>query len=49
MHVPTFIERERDNGELSAAEIQEFINGYTSGEIPEYQASAFAMAVFFLG
>ena len=49
MHVPTFIERKRDGGELSAADIQEFIRGYTSGEIPDYQASAFAMAVFFRG
>ena len=49
MHVPTFIERKRDGAELSSAEIQEFIRGYTSGEIPDYQASAFAMAVFFRG
>ena len=49
MHVPTFIERKRDGGELSAAEIQEFIRGYTSGEIPDYQASALAMVVFFRG
>ena len=49
MHVPTFIERKRDGAELSGAEIQEFIRGYTSGEIPDYQASAFAMAVFFRG
>ena len=49
MHVPTFIERKRDGGELSAAEIEEFIRGYTRGEIPDYQASAWAMAVFFRG
>jgi pyrimidine-nucleoside phosphorylase len=49
MHVPTFIERKRDGGELSAAEIEEFIRGFTSGEIPEYQASAWAMAVYFRG
>ena len=49
MHVPTFIERKRDGVELSAAEIGEFIHGYTSGAIPDYQASAFAMAVFFRG
>ena len=49
MHVPTFIERKRDGAELSSAEIQEFIRGYTNGEIPDYQASAFAMAVFFRG
>ncbi|MEO7318178.1 MAG: thymidine phosphorylase [Chthoniobacteraceae bacterium] len=49
MHVPTFIERKRDGGELATADIEEFIRGYTSGEIPDYQASAFAMAVFFRG
>ena len=49
MHVPTFIERKRDGAELGAAEIAEFIRGYTAGEIPDYQASAFAMAVFFRG
>ena len=49
MHVPTFIERKRDGAELGAGEIAEFIRGYTAGEIPDYQASAFAMAVFFRG
>ncbi len=49
MHIPTFIERKRDGAELDAAEIAEFIRGYTAGEIPDYQASAFAMAVFFRG
>ena len=49
MHVPTFIERKRDGAELDSAEIAEFIRGYTAGEIPDYQASAFAMAVFFRG
>lgn len=49
MHVPTFIEKKRDGAELSAVEIGEFIRGYTSGEIPDYQASAWAMAVFFRG
>lgn len=49
MHVPSFIERKRDGGELSAAEIEEFIDDFTRGEIPEYQASAWAMAVFFRG
>jgi pyrimidine-nucleoside phosphorylase len=49
MHIPTFIERKRDGGELDSAEIAEFIRGYTAGEIPDYQASAFAMAVFFRG
>ncbi len=49
MHVPSFIERKRDGAELSSEEIGEFIRGYTAGEIPDYQASAFAMAVFFRG
>jgi pyrimidine-nucleoside phosphorylase len=49
MHVPTFIEKKRDGGELTAAEIEEFIRGYTGSEIPDYQASAWAMAVYFKG
>jgi pyrimidine-nucleoside phosphorylase len=49
MHVPSFIEQKRDGFELSATEIAEFIRGFTLGEIPDYQASAWAMAVFFRG
>ncbi|MEO7318024.1 MAG: thymidine phosphorylase [Chthoniobacteraceae bacterium] len=49
MHVPSFIEKKRDGRELVPAEIAEFIRDYTSGEIPDYQASAWAMAVFFRG
>ncbi|MEQ1858587.1 MAG: thymidine phosphorylase [Chthoniobacteraceae bacterium] len=49
MHVPTFIERKRDGHALTAEEIAEFIRGYASGEIPDYQAAAWAMAVFFRG
>jgi len=32
---------------LSEEEIQFFIEGYTKGEIPDYQASAMAMAIYF--
>jgi pyrimidine-nucleoside phosphorylase len=49
MHAPTFIERKRDGFEHDPAEIEEFIRGFTAGEIPEYQAAAWAMAVFFRG
>jgi pyrimidine-nucleoside phosphorylase len=49
MHIPTFIEKKRDGQELSAEEIAEFIRGYTSGEVPDYQAAAWAMAVYFKG
>ena len=34
------IKRKRDGGELSDEEISFFIDGYVSGEIPDYQASA---------
>jgi pyrimidine-nucleoside phosphorylase len=43
------IERKRDGGELAADEIRELVLGYTCGEIPEYQMSAFLMAVYFRG
>jgi len=43
------IQRKRDGGELSGEEIDLFVRGYARGEIPDYQASALAMAVFFRG
>jgi pyrimidine-nucleoside phosphorylase len=49
MHVPSLIEKKRDGAELSAAEIKELIADFTRGEIPDYQMSAWAMAVFFRG
>ncbi len=49
MHVPGIIEKKRDGGELTAGEINELISHFTSGEVPDYQMSAFAMAVFFSG
>lgn len=49
MHVPTFIERKRDGHPLTPGEIAEFIDGYSRGEIPDYQAAAWAMAVYFRG
>jgi pyrimidine-nucleoside phosphorylase len=49
MHVPTFIERKRDGKQLAAAEIAEFIAGYATGAVPDYQAAAWAMAVYFNG
>jgi pyrimidine-nucleoside phosphorylase len=49
MHVPTFIERKRDGLELSSEEIAEFIRDYTSGHVADYQAAAWAMAVYFRG
>lgn len=49
MHVPTLIEKKRDGGELSAEEIEFLIGEFTDDKIPEYQMSAWAMAVFFRG
>jgi pyrimidine-nucleoside phosphorylase len=43
------IVRKRDGGELSSAEIEGLIAGFTRGEIPDYQMSAFLMAVYFRG
>ena len=43
------IERKRDGGELEADELAELVLGYTRGEIPDYQMSAFLMAVYFRG
>ncbi len=49
MHIPTLISRKREGEELSTREIRDLIAGYTSGGVPDYQMSAFAMAVFFKG
>jgi pyrimidine-nucleoside phosphorylase len=43
------IERKRNGEELPADEIAELILGYARGEIPDYQLSAFCMAVYFRG
>jgi len=49
MHIPSLIEKKRDGGRLEDAEIDELIAAYSSGAVPDYQMSAFAMAVFFRG
>lgn len=49
MHVPTLIARKRDGEALAPSEIEDFVNAYTAGEVPDYQMSAFAMAVYFQG
>lgn len=43
------IHRKREGHALTDDEIREFIRGYTKGEIPDYQAAALLMAVFFQG
>lgn len=43
------IEKKRDGHPLSEQEINEFILGYASGDIPDYQMAALAMAIYFQG
>ena len=49
MHVPTLISRKREGEELLPDEIAELVSSFTVGEVPDYQMSALAMAVFFKG
>ena len=49
MRVTDIIEKKRDGGDLTKDEIEFFIGGYTRGDIPDYQAAAWCMAVYFRG
>ena len=49
MRMPDIIKKKRDGGVLSDSEIKYFVDGYTNGSIPDYQASALAMAIFYKG
>jgi pyrimidine-nucleoside phosphorylase len=49
MRTVDLIHRKRDGEELDAQEISHLIDAYTKDEIPDYQMSAFLMAVFFAG
>lgn len=47
MRMVDIIAKKRDGGQLSKEEIDFFIKGYTNGDIPDYQASSLAMAIYF--
>ncbi|OQP02811.1 pyrimidine-nucleoside phosphorylase [Geobacillus sp. 44C] len=49
MRMVDLIAKKRDGHALTKEEIEFIIHGYTNGDIPDYQMSAFAMAVFFRG
>jgi pyrimidine-nucleoside phosphorylase len=49
MRVVDIIQVKRDGGALRREEIEHFVAGYVHGEIPDYQAAALAMAVYFRG
>jgi pyrimidine-nucleoside phosphorylase len=49
MHIPSLIERKREGGSLSDGEIRDLIEAFTAGDMPDYQMSALAMAIYFQG
>ena len=49
MRTVDLIQRKRDGEELAPEEIEYLVNGYTCGQIPDYQMSSFLMAVYFSG
>ena len=49
IRVPELIERKRNGGELTAEEMTELVLGFTRGDVPDYQMSAWCMAVYFRG
>jgi pyrimidine-nucleoside phosphorylase len=49
MDTPELIRKKRDGLALTKAEIFDFVQRYTRGEIPDYQASALLMAIYFRG
>jgi len=49
MRMVDLIEKKRDGQPLSKTEINFIIHGYVQGDIPDYQMSAWAMAVYFRG
>ena len=49
MRMYDIIKKKRDGFELSKEEIEFFIKEYTNGSVPDYQASALCMAIFYKG
>ena len=49
MNAAELIQRKRDGAELSAGELSDLVLGYVRGDVPDYQMSAFLMAVYFKG
>ncbi len=49
MHAVELIERKRNGEEIPAAELREFVAAYANDAVPDYQAAALLMAVWFRG
>jgi len=49
MNAVELIRKKRNGGILTRAEMESFITAYVQGTVPDYQMSAFLMAVYFSG
>ena len=49
MNMVSIIQKKKEGLQLTAEEIKWFIDGYVKGDIPDYQASALLMAIYFQG
>ena len=49
MRMVDVIDTKRNGGELTEEQVRFFVDGYTAGDIPDYQASALLMAIWFNG
>ncbi|ADV66412.1 thymidine phosphorylase [Deinococcus maricopensis] len=49
MNIPDLIQKKRDGGEHTRAEIEQLVGGFTRGQVPDYQVSAWLMAVYLRG
>lgn len=49
LHIPDLIAKKRDGGTHTREELEALVLGFTRGEVPDYQVSAWLMAVFLKG
>mgnify|MGYP005610777769 CR=1 FL=1 len=49
MNMVSIIQKKKEGLQLAAEEIKWFIDGYVKGDIPDYQASALLMTIYFQG
>ena len=49
MRMYDVIKKKRDGYALTEREIRDFVAGYVAGDIPDYQAAALCMAIYFRG